>query len=185
LFLLVFLKGRLVSSLPSVTCGTLLTEKAIKLYEDLPPRSPFRQGYLHYFSAGQDAKELADVFGVSKQSIIAAQELEPEKNILDTLKYAPNVTRDKTTREEKSRIEEYWRDSTQAIPWKKTVTYKGKKSTKEKVRPKTFQNEKEKMNNCPETVRSLSRISNKTSVTPPSPVGFERKLAFPFVLSHS
>jgi len=122
LFLLVFLKGRLVSSLPSVACGTLLTEKAIKLYEDLPPRSPFRQGYLHYFSAGQDAKELADVFGVSKQSIIAAQELEPEKNVLDTLKYAPNVTRDKTTREEKSRIEEYWRDSTQAIPWKKTVT---------------------------------------------------------------
>lgn len=118
--------------------GALFTDKALELYDNLPPSSPFRQGYLHHFTAGQDAKELADVFGVSKQTIVAAQELRPEENILATLKYAPHVTREKITPEEKSRIEEYWRDSTQAIPWKKTVTYQGKKANKEKGRPKTL-----------------------------------------------
>jgi len=69
---------------------------------------------------------------------LSPQELRPEENILATLKYAPHVTREKITPEEKSRIEEYWRDSTQAIPWKKTVTYQGKKANKEKGRPKTL-----------------------------------------------
>ena len=80
--------------------GALFTDKALEHYDNLPPSSPFRQGYLHHFTAGQEAKELADVFGVSKQTIVAAQEVRPEENILATLKYAPHVTREKITPEE-------------------------------------------------------------------------------------
>ena len=133
-FFLFLFSGRLISSLPSVARSALLSEKVVQLYKNLPPCSPFRQGYLHHFAAGECAKDLAESFGVSKQTITAAQELKPEENALATLKYPPGVTREKVSAQEKLRMKEYWRDSTQAIPWKKTVTYIGKKFHKEKVR---------------------------------------------------
>jgi len=118
---------RSVSDLPAQAASSTLTSKIVDIYQNLPPRSPLRQGLLHGLCEGEDVQVMEEMFDVSTQTIKQAQNLDENKNPFIQLKYAVGVTRQKVTPDQKKAIEDYWFSSTCPVPWKQDVSFEGKK----------------------------------------------------------
>ena len=108
-----------------------LGRKVPSLIKSLPKVSPIRQGLIKHFAQGFGDIKIARLFNISVQTVRLARNLRDDT--LFSIKYKPNIKRNKVPPTHIEKIREFWHDHTYPIPWKKTVRYQGKKDKKTKI----------------------------------------------------
>jgi hypothetical protein len=107
---------------PSATNNTIALN-ALRLVDQLPPRSPIRQPLLHYLSKGLSCTQTTTAFEVSRSSVDRSRALTPQ--LLSSsplfLRYKPNVNRVKIPEMEIDGVRSFWLDLCPVISGSKDV----------------------------------------------------------------
>jgi len=108
-----------------------LGRKVPSLVASLPKVSPVRQGLVKHFAKEFGDTKIAKLFNISTQTVRLARKLHNDN--LYSIRYKPNIKRNKIPDTHIQKIHDFWHDHTYPIPWKKTVKHQGKKDKKTKI----------------------------------------------------